>query len=289
MPNVSFTHATPNTGSIVHIDKADMFTPEVAKACLAELDARGVIVFPQVHLTDAEQLAFTDLLGERVDFTKNAPGGSAAEQGVYKITLDRDINDHPEYVLGTFFWHIDGATIDQPLPKATLLSARVLSDKGGRTEFCNLYAAWEHLPDWEREGLEELRVLHTIGSSMKAFMDEVNEKTVVLLNVADKMNHPLVWKHNDGRKSLLLGSHADQVIGMEYAQGRAIIRRLSEWAAQPAFCYSHDWQVGDFVIWDNTGVMHRVQPYDDPKRTMHRTTLAGTERINGSIVVRAAA
>jgi alpha-ketoglutarate-dependent taurine dioxygenase len=287
--NVSFTHPKPLVGSIVHVDRAEMFTPEVAKACLAELDARGVIVFPEVNLTDAEQLAFTDLLGPRVNFTKNAPGGNAAEQDVYKITLDTDINDHPEYVLGTFFWHIDGATINQPLPKATLLSARVLSDKGGRTEFANLYSAWEQLPDWEKVGLEELRVLHTIGSSMKAFMDEVNEKTVALLNVADKMNHPLVWTHEDGRKSLLLGSHADQILGMEYAQGRAIIRRLSEWAAQPDFVYSHDWKPGDFVIWDNTGVMHRVQPYNDPKRTMHRTTLAGNERINGSFVVKAAA
>lgn len=60
---------------------------------------------------------------------------------------------------------------------------------------------------------------------------------------------------------------------------RALIRRLAEWAAQPDFVYSHEWQQGDFVIWDNCGVMHRVNPYDDERRTMHRTTLAGVERV----------
>ncbi len=233
-----------------------------------------------MNLTDAEQLALTDKFGARVDFTRGAPGGDAAAQDVYKITLDKTVNPHPEYVLGTFFWHIDGVTIDQPLPKATLLSARKLSTKGGQTEFANLYAAYEQLSDEEKADLDKLRVVHTIAASMKVFMDDVNEETVVLLKKAVDMEHPFVWTHESGRKSLLIGSHADHVVDMPYAHGRALITRMIEWAGQPEFRYSHEWQPGDFVIWDNCGLMHRVVPYDENSgRTMHRTTLAGHEKV----------
>ncbi len=280
MSSITVEPMKPHVGAKIRVERSHLFDPEVAADCLAALEERGVIIFPGLNLTDKEQLAFTDALGERVDFTRNAPGGSAAEQDVYKITLDPDVNQHPEYVLGTFFWHVDGATMDMPLPKATLLSARILSDKGGQTEFCNLYAAYEHLPAHLKAEYGDLRVLHTIGSSMREVVEEVNEETVVLLHTASKMNHPLVWTHQSGRKSLLLGSHADRIIGMPLAQGRALIRRLTEWAAQPDFVYSHEWEPGDFVIWDNCGVMHRVNPYDDPRRTMHRTTLAGLESVS---------
>lgn len=280
MAKVQFEPIKPHIGSRVIVDRAHLFDDDVAQACLAQLEERGVLLFPRVNLSDAEQLALTDKFGARIDFTRGAPGGDAAEQDVYKITLDRRVNPHPEYVLGTFFWHIDGVTIDQPLPKATLLSARKLSDKGGQTEFANLYAAYEQLSDAEKAELEDLRVVHTIAASMKVFMDEVNEDTVVLLKKAVDMEHPFVWTHESGRKSLLVGSHADHVVGMPYPHGRALITRMIEWAGQPAFRYTHHWEPGDFVIWDNCGLMHRVVPYDENSgRTMHRTTLAGHEKV----------
>ena len=67
---------------------------------------------------------------------------------------------------------------------------------------------------------------------------------------------------------------------MPIADGRALIARLIEWAAQPDYSYSHEWQEGDFVIWNNCGVMHRVVPYDGASgRTMHRTSIMGDQRI----------
>ena len=283
MAKITFEPIKEKVGACVHVAKQDMTDPEVAKAILEELEKRGVLVFPQLGLNDEEQLAVTDALGDRVNFTKTAPGGNAAAQDVYKITLDKDVNDHPEYVLGTFFWHVDGVTIDQPMPKATLLSARKLSPWGGQTEFANLYAAYDALPEEEKEAFAGLRVLHSIGASVRDVVPVVNTETVALLNVADDMAHPLVWTHPDGRKSLLVGTTTDHIEGLSLAHGRAILRRLAEWAAQPDFSYCHQWQPGDFVIWDNCGVMHRVRPYaEDSGRTMHRTTLAGSERIAGS-------
>ena len=90
--------------------------------------------------------------------------------------------------------------------------------------------------------------------------------------------HPLVWRHRSGRRSLVLGASASHVEGMAYHEGRDLLRRLRDWATQPRFVYQHSWTVGDLVIWDNTGTMHRVTPYAlDSGRMMHRTTLVGEE------------
>jgi alpha-ketoglutarate-dependent taurine dioxygenase len=98
--------------------------------------------------------------------------------------------------------------------------------------------------------------------------------------MSEVMTHPLVWTHRSGRKSLVIGSHADSVVGLPLPHGRSILQRLQEWAAQPAFYYRHYWQEGDLVIWDNCGCMHRVIPYDELSgRRMHRTTIMGNERV----------
>lgn len=272
----------PHIGGIVRVDKANMCEPEVVQACREALENCGVLLFPNMFLTDAEQLAFTDAFGKRVNFTKNVPGGKDGDEAdVYKITLDKKVNFEPEYVLGTFFWHIDGVTINQPLPKATMLSARRLSPTGGQTEFASTFAAWDSLPEAEKEAIKDLKVIHRMEASMRPVFRKMDEGQLAKYNnMATEMLHPLVWTQKSGRKSLVLGSHADEILGMSIPEGRALIARLIEWAAQPAFTYRHEWNEGDFVIWNNCGVMHRVIPYaEDSGRSMHRTTIYGEERL----------
>ena len=269
----------PRIGALLRVDKARLGDADVIDAVRHALDERGVLVFPQIHVSDAEQLAFTDSLGERVNFTRRVPGSDASAQDVYKITLDKEFNFEPDYVFGTFFWHVDGVTMDIPLPKATVLSARTLSDSGGATEFANLFAAYERLPEEEKRQIEDLRVLHSIEASLRpVYGHPPQERLDRWRSMTAPMEHPLVWRHADGRKSLLLGTHADTVIGMPSVNGRALLWRLQQWAAQPDFVYTHDWQAGDMVIWNNEGLMHRVIPYSDDRRSMHRTTIAGHER-----------
>jgi alpha-ketoglutarate-dependent taurine dioxygenase len=272
----------PHIGGIVHIGKEQLLDDRIIGEVRQALENRGVLIFPRLNLSDAEQLAFTDKLGTRLNYTRKAPGSSAAEEkDVYKITLDKKINVQPEYVLGTFFWHIDGVTINQPLPKATLLTARKLSSSGGQTEFASTYAAFEHLPDEEKKTLAPLKVVHKMEMSMRPVFEELSEEDLARWRgMSEVMVHPLVWTHNSGRKSLVIGSHADRVVGLPLAHGRSLLVRLQEWAAQPAYSYRHEWHEGDLAIWDNCGCMHRVVPYDENSgRTMHRTTIMGEERI----------
>ena len=73
--------------------------------------------------------------------------------------------------------------------------------------------------------------------------------------------HLVVWTRGDGTKALIIGSTADEIVGLSHAEGRALLARLLDWTAQPAFTYRHHWQEGDCVIWDNPSALHRVIPY----------------------------
>jgi len=282
MSAVCIEEIKPAIGAIVHVAKADLSNDEVVSALRQALDERGVLVFPRMDLTNIEQLALTDKIGKRLNYVSKAPGsGATGEEDVYAITLDKKINNQPEYVLGTFFWHIDGVTIDQPLPKGTLLTARKLSSTGGQTEFASTYAAYESLPEADKEAYAHLKVVHKMEASMRPVFDAISEEDLARWRaMSSVMSHPLVWTHKSGRKSLVVGSHADSIVGLPIPHGRSLLIRLQEWAAQPAFSYRHEWQEGDLVIWDNHGLMHRVVPYDvDSGRMMHRTTLKGEERV----------
>jgi alpha-ketoglutarate-dependent taurine dioxygenase len=266
---------------VVWDDRAELFTPEAATAIRAKVEERTVLVFPEVNLTDDEQRRLTEAMGEKVTLTGRFNVQTDVADDIYQVTLDPKINPQPEYVLGTFFWHMDGVSVDMPPPFATLLSCRIAPDKGGETEFASTYAAYEGLPDEEKAALEGLTAIHSVKASLSHIVDAIPEKhREKVLGIGGEREHPIVWTHASGRKSMVIGTTADRVVGMDIPAGRAMLIRLQEWAAQPAYSLRHKWKKGDFVIWDNTGAMHRAIPYDKSTgRMMHRTSIAGIESI----------
>ena len=267
----------PEMGAVVHASRENFKDPEFAALCADLLEKHGALVFPQVGLTDQEQLDFTDLMGERINFMHRLPGSDVSAQDVYTITLDPKSNTGPEYVLGSMFWHMDGIIMDIPPPKVTLLSCKNPPDKGGQTEFANTVAAYAALPQEEKTELAGLRVVHSLVAGVR---EVLSPEEIDPARRHFKHEHPLVWTQGSGRKSLLVGCTADYIVGMPKAQGRALLARLNEWCAQPAFTCRHTWQKGDFAMWDNTGALHRALPYAaDSGRRMHRTTVAGIEAV----------
>jgi alpha-ketoglutarate-dependent taurine dioxygenase len=262
--------STPRIGTEIRADRNDLLKGTHASAIRDLLEQRGVVVFRAVNFTDEEQLTFSRTLGEVI------PQG---EKGVFKVTLDPKENRMAEYLKGAVLWHIDGSTDDLPT-RASLLSARRLSKVGGETEFSNTYAAYDELPEAQKKTLEKLRVIHTIESIQRKIYPSPTQQQIDGWRAYPPKSHPLVWTHRSGRKSLVLGSTASHVEGWEPQEGRALITRLEEWSTQPRFVYRHEWTLGDLLIWDNTGTMHRVLPYaPDSGRMMHRTTLVGEEEL----------
>jgi alpha-ketoglutarate-dependent taurine dioxygenase len=278
---IRFEPIKPKVGSRVVWDKRDdIFTPEAAQVLCSKLAERTVLVFPKLNLTDEEQLKLTDLMGGKLKLTGKF-NVQDTDENVYQVTLDKKINPQPEYVLGTYFYHMDGMPVPHPPPFATLLSARKTAPKGGQTEFASTAAGYAGLSDEERREIDGLKVLHSVAASMvplRGFIPEEQYEKVI--GISSDTERPLVFTHADGHKSMLLGTTADRVVGMSIPEGRALLIRLLEWCCQPDYSLRHDWQEGDLVIWENTSGLHRAIPYDpECGRMMHRTSLAGTDSL----------
>lgn len=255
-------------GSEIIINSEYLDAPEVNAALRDLLVNRGVLVFRRQHLSEEQQLSLARGLGTlREELGK----------GIYKITLDKKSNAHADYLKGSFLWHIDGTHDDIP-PFATLLTGLTLSEVGGQTEFANSYAAYESLPPGMKDRIKDLQVVHSVEVSMtRAGIAPTEENLRYWRGYGDRI-HNLVWTHKCGRKSLVIGCHASHIVGMEKGESDALLSELLEWTTQADFVYRHEWTPGDLIIWDNTGVIHRVEPYPlDCGRIMHRSTLMGEE------------
>jgi alpha-ketoglutarate-dependent sulfate ester dioxygenase len=250
----------------------------LGEAVLEALEDNGVLVFRGLDLDPQAQVAFCRRLGE-VDHSSN---GHHPVAGIYPITLDKSKNSSAAYLRATFDWHIDGCTpIGDTFPQmATVLSAVRVADRGGETEFASSYAAYDALTDEEKERFGSLRVVHSLEASQRRVTPDPSPEVLARWRSRRTHEHPLVWTHHSGRKSLVLGASADYVVGMDREEGMTLLAELLERATGADKIYSHEWSVGDTVIWDNRGVLHRAAPYDpDSPREMLRTTVLGDEPI----------
>lgn len=264
----------PKIGSRILADKAALLSGDYAAQIMDILEQRGVLVFPEIHFTDDEQIAFTQTLGT---FARELRG-----EEIYKITLDSGQNATAEYLKGAFFWHFDGFMSPMPI-RASLLSSKVLSPPGtGNTEFANTYAAYEALLDEDKQHLEGLTAVHALAATQLDVTPEPSYEQWKQWRAIGRKELPLVWAHRSGRKSLVIGNSAHNILNYDPLDGEELLIRLRDLATGPDFTYSHEWKVGDLVMWDNTGSLHRATYYPlDCGRMLHRTKLEGDEPIAG--------
>lgn len=269
---LKFERIKPKVGARVLNSKQEILSGALAEDIRELLEEVGVLVFPQIDFTDQEQIAFT-----------NSVGGTAEEmrgEQVFKISLDKAVNKEAvEYLKGSLFWHVDGTMNRIPI-RGSVLSSKVLPTWGGNTEFANCYAAYDDLPEETKARIDGLRVVHTMWASQLYHTPEptLAQLTNWQTRGQGKRELPLVWKHKSGRKSLVLGNTAQYVVGVDPEESARILHGLREIATSEPYHYAHEWEVGDSVMWDNTGTLHRAMPYDpDCGRLLHRTILQGEE------------
>jgi alpha-ketoglutarate-dependent taurine dioxygenase len=262
---------SPRAGSEIRADRAGLIGGVYSKDIEKLLVERSALVFRELFLTDEEQLRFAKTIGKVVPL---------GEEGVSKISLDPKVSSNADYTRGAFFWHIDGA--NDPVPaKATMLTAKALSDDGGDTLIANTYAAYNDLPDTEKQALAGLRIRHALEATQRLVHPQPTAAELTRWRTRPSQTHPLVWRHQHGRNSLLLGATCLYVHDMSPEDSSMLLCRLQDWATQDQYVYRHKWRVGDFLLWDNTGTMHRADHYPlDSNRLMHRTTLHGEESVN---------
>ena len=261
-------------GTRVFNTKTELLSGDLSEQLLSHLENTGILVFPGLNLTDDEQIAFTDVLGGSV----KEIGGAATKQGVFKVSLDKKINyDVAEYLMGSMYWHIDGTMNPVPI-RASMLTAKVLTDEGGDTEFANTASSFADLDDATKDKIADLRVVHSLWRSQMYHCPEPTMEQLERWQGHGEAELPLVCTHKSGRNSLVLGNTAHYVKGVDPKESYRILHGLRNFATSEPYVYTHKWTVGDTIIWDNRTSLHRATPYDpDAGRMMHRTILQGTQ------------
>ncbi len=268
-------------GACIHSSADHLLAEQVPEQIMQHLNRYGVLLFPQINVSDETLAALSNRLGDMEAARVTADGSAANTLGLYRISADKQDKAQQEYVAGNNFWHMDGTSYRIP-GKATMLKCESPPTVGGETEFANLFSAYQALPEERKRALDGLTVVHSLYAVMRRLYTEPLPEDIERWNSVFPPNeHPLVWTHQDGRRSLVIGSTAAGIAGWDEAEGRALLDELLDWCTQARFTYQHVWQKGDLVIFNNPGLLHRSRPYDESSgRVLHRATVKGVEAIS---------
>jgi alpha-ketoglutarate-dependent taurine dioxygenase len=264
------TKIRPEIGAeIAGISGHAFVAPDVAVDARRRLDAHGVLVYRDANIDDDDLKAFTRLLGPVHEFPD-----------VAVVSLDPELSRSASVQNGTFYWHIDGTMVEYPHQITLLTCLEPANDGSGDTEFANTYAAYDALSDVEKAELNDLQVRYSYLNRQRLKLGFMTPESIENLKKMPPRDRSLVWTHRTGRKSMLLGSQAGEVIGWSLDEGESFLGKLLEWSTQPRFTLRHHWERGDLVLWDNTGILHRAHPYTlESGRLMHRTTVDSDQRV----------
>ena len=262
---------------ILDLDLSHPVDDAMRDAILAALNLFKVLVFRRQDLSKDTQLAFTRRFGE-LEPHVNRDFRSAGVPEVHPVN-NLDENQRPSRGIkniGNYSWHTDKSYMARP-SLATLLYAVQLPPKGGDTEFADMQAAYDFLPEARKRELQGLRIVHSWERSrQKSGSKPATEEEK---RDAPPVVHPLVRTHPvTGRKGLYIGNHTSHVEGWSLAEGEALLAELQDFATQERFIYRHHWQSGDLVMWDNRCLLHRALPnfeMDRYARVLNRTVVRG--------------
>jgi alpha-ketoglutarate-dependent 2,4-dichlorophenoxyacetate dioxygenase len=247
------------------------------------IDTYGVVAFRNDRpATDDQHVAFSRLFGPvEVGATFKISGDkkridNPALVDVGNLDADNNImkadNRRMLFRKGDRLWHADMSFMDNRATYSLLLGHEI-PPEGGDTEFADMRAAHDALPDKMKAMIEDLTVEHSIWHSrgLAGFPEPTQEE----LDSRPPAYHKLVHVHpGSGRKALYLAAHASHIVGWPVGLGRGLIKNLMSFATQPQFVYRHKWKLGDLLMWDNLSTMHRATEFEDTKyrRDMRRAT-----------------
>jgi alpha-ketoglutarate-dependent 2,4-dichlorophenoxyacetate dioxygenase len=243
------------------------------------MDRHAVLVWHGQPFSEDEQVAFARQFGTLDIGLRKAYGGGnrfghAELIDISNVDMGGEVTGraHPKTIsnLANQLWHSD-SSFQQPAAKYSMLSAVVLPERGGETEFCDLRAAYDALPEDLKREIADLKSEHYAFQTRMWLGDTFTDRQ---LKTLPPVEWPLVRTHpGSGRKALWVGAHATHIVGRALGEGRILLADLLEHATQRQLVHRHSWRVGDLVMWDNRCVLHRGRRFDlSQPRELRRTT-----------------
>ena len=250
------------------------------------IDHHAVLVFRDQKLTDAQLRDFAEKFGP-LEIGRTAARGGKRRLEIPQIgdISNLDINSQVHALtdrqrldsLGNRLWHADATYMTVPVALGMLHAVKIPPASafgGGETEFADMRAAYDNLDDKTKAAIADLVAMHDIFWSrgqigFTEFPPGEREQYPPSPQVLVR-THPVT-----GRKTLFLSAHASHIRDWPIADGRLLLWDLTAHATQRKFVHSHQWRVGDVVIWDNRYTMHRGRPHDElaPRDLRRATTL----------------
>ncbi len=238
-----------------------------------------VLLFRGQRLNHLELIAFSRRFGE-LDHAPVQENGQRFVPGLPEIYIVSNVIEDGVAIgslgAGEAAWHTDMSYLAEP-PQASMLYAVEIPPSGGDTAFCDMYAAFDALPDGLRARAIGRRVKHDGTYNSGGYVRQGVTPSEDPRQAPGTL-HPLVCTHPEsGRRMLYLGRRRLAWIeGLDLPESDALLDELWACATEPALCFTHQWRVGDLVLWDNRCTMHRRDPFDQSaRRIMHRTQIKG--------------
>ncbi len=197
-------------------------------------------------------------------------GDPARRAEILPITNLRDERGDP---LGTassaaLLWHLDYSYMPR-VAKETFLEAVEIPEAPCPTHFCDNYSALETLPARLVKRLRKLSAGHDVRGAVPPEDRSLIERDVERKRDRDRRlgvtrppiprsQYPVIRCHPDsGRECLYVSpGMTTHVVGLEASESRELLASLYEHQIQPELVYTHQWRVGDLVLFDAFGVMH---------------------------------
>jgi taurine dioxygenase len=269
---------TPKLGAeIRNVRLAEGMTDELFRAIYDAYLRYQVLLFPPQDVPPASQVGFARRFGEVQIHVMNQYHADGFPE-LYRLSnLDENgkpNGKHPDR--GTLAWHTDGSW-QRVTGHATIIYGEVMPETGGETHFCDMYGAYERLPDAWKKRIASMRAVHNLDFSRTRRHGE-DPMTEEQRRAKPPVDHPIVRTHPEtGRKCIFLGDHAEYIVGMPYDEGRDLIEELNVLAVHPDLTYEHHWKTRELIAWDNRCVMHRATAYDPATqgRVIRRCTVLG--------------
>ena len=282
---------TPNNAGVgarvEEIDLAQPLSPEDFRKILRALGQYGVLCFPNQNL-DATQLA--NYAGRFGQLEVNVANLFHAEghPEIMHLSNMKDAHGKPVGLSDAGQgWHTD-MSYSKDVSIGNVLHAKRIPCRNGQplgdTQFRNMHAAYDDLPNEVKQRLEGRTATHDFEKFWEVMRQRPGSRRGPLTEEQKRkkppVSQPLVRTHPlTGRKVLYANpGYTMWIDGMDRDESDTILDYLFRHQERADFLYAHHWSVGDVLMWDNIGTVHNAVADYTPQepRYMRRAQVMAT-------------